>query len=95
MKQENLARFSSSSMSGNEMLLDPGEIFAELRSAQRLADMVNNRSKEGLKPITEAHLRQLQHHLNRQKKKLSYLGKVMRTITQDHPNFKFYITTTK
>lgn len=95
MKQENLARFTATSMTRDEMLLDPGEIFAELRSAQRLADMVNNRSKEGLKPITEAHLRQLQHHLNRQKKKLSYLGKMMRIITQDHPDFKFYITTTK
>jgi hypothetical protein len=75
-----------------EFVLDSNDIFRELRKAQKVSDMVNNRSKEGRRPITEDDLRLLQHHLNRQKKKISHLGKLMRQIRASHPEMQFYIS---
>jgi hypothetical protein len=75
-----------------ELTLDSHDIFRELRKAQKVSDMVNNRSKEGRRPITEDDLRLLQHHLNRQKKKISQLGKLMRQMRESHPEMQFYIS---
>lgn len=77
---------------GGEVFLDSNDIFRELRKAQKVSDMVNNRSKEGRRPITEDDLRLLQHHLNRQKKKISLLGSLIRKTREDHPEEQFYIS---
>lgn len=83
--------FHAEAKSG-ELILDSNDIFRELRKAQKVSDMVNNRSKEGRRPITEDDLRLLQHHLNRQKKKISYLGHLMRKTRESHPEMQFYIS---
>jgi hypothetical protein len=80
-------------VSSEEVILDSNDIFRELRKAQRLSDMVNNRSKEGRKPITETDLRLLQNCLNRQKKKLSHLGAFLRNYQKNRPGTQIYIGT--
>lgn len=94
MKQTRLCDFISK-ITKDEMILDSNDVFAELRKAQKVSDMVNNRSKEGHRPITEDDLRLLQHHLNRQKKKLSLFGSLMRKVQADKPDFKFYLSSLK
>jgi hypothetical protein len=92
MSTERPLNFFKSIVRQGEIFLDSNDIFRELRKAQKVSDMVNNRSKEGRRPITEDDLRLLQHHLNRQKKKISYLGDMMRKIREDHPEEQFYIS---
>lgn len=92
MATERRLDFFQAEAKSGELILDSNDIFRELRKAQKVSDMVNNRSKEGRRPITEDDLRLLQHHLNRQKKKISYLGKLMRKIREGHPEMQFYIS---
>lgn len=92
MPTERPLNFFKSRIRKGEIFLDSNDIFRELRKAQKVSDMVNNRSKEGRRPITEDDLRLLQHHLNRQKKKISHLGNLMRKIREDHPEEQFYIS---
>lgn len=92
MTTEDSLRIFKSRIQKGEIFLDSNDIFRELRKAQKVSDMVNNRSKEGRRPITEDDLKLLQHHLNRQKKKISHLGNLMRKIREDHPEEQFYIS---